>query len=183
MNTALKVLFSFLTLFLGYLTFRVVVRKDYRSKGKLSNFATALEIIIFAVHGHLTYIFLPAPYPLMPAFPENMLQRILGIGLLTLGILFTFWAMSGLGFKKAVGQDTETLNRTGFYRFTRNPQLIFYGVALLGIAILWFDVFALVWIFVYAAIAHMMVTTEEEHLLSIYGDDYQKYCEEVPRYL
>jgi protein-S-isoprenylcysteine O-methyltransferase Ste14 len=35
----------------------------------------------------------------------------------------------------------------------------------------------------YRAIAHMMVLTEEEHLLDVYDEEYERYCERVPRYL
>lgn len=183
MNPYLYLLLSLLTLGFGYYVFRIVVRRDYQKRGKLSNFASALEFLIFATHVNLSYTFLPAPYPNMPPLPENMAQRVLGLGLTILGMFFAFWTMGKFGFKKAFGQDTHTLNRTGFYRFTRNPQIVFFGIALSGIAILWFSVYALGWLLLYTAIAQMMVITEEEHLLRIYEEEYEKYCKEVPRYI
>lgn len=35
----------------------------------------------------------------------------------------------------------------------------------------------------YALISHWMVITEEEHLAKVFGDIYEQYCSEVPRYL
>ena len=35
----------------------------------------------------------------------------------------------------------------------------------------------------YVLISHWMVITEEEHLTRIYGEDFEVYCLEVPRYL
>jgi len=183
MNTYLYLLLCLLTILLAYYVFRIVVRKDYRNKGELSNFSTALEFLIFAVHANLSYTYLPAAYPKMPPFPDNQIQTILGIGLLVIGIFLTIWTMSGFGFKKAIGQDTQTLHRVGFYKYTRNPQLVFYGIAILGMPVIWPSLYALGWIILYLIIAHMMVITEEEHLLRIYGEDYEIYCKEVPRYL
>jgi hypothetical protein len=31
--------------------------------------------------------------------------------------------------------------------------------------------------------AHMMVVSEEEFLILIFGADYERYCQQVPRYL
>ncbi|MBT3316140.1 MAG: hypothetical protein HN390_16170 [Anaerolineae bacterium] len=182
MNIYLYILLYLLTIIFGYYVFRIAVRRDYLEKGKLSNFSSFLEFLIFAVHANLSFSFLPAPYPEMPPFPGNKFQVVVGIALLVIGIFLTLWAMSGLGFKKALGQDTETLHRVGFYKFTRNPQIVFYGIAILGMPIIWPSLYALGWVLLFAIIAHMMVTTEEEHLGKIYGDDYVKYCEEVPRY-
>jgi protein-S-isoprenylcysteine O-methyltransferase Ste14 len=35
----------------------------------------------------------------------------------------------------------------------------------------------------YVLISHWMVITEEEHLLQVFGEEYESYCSEVPRYL
>ncbi len=183
MNPLVYLLLTLLTIAFGYFVFRVTLRRDYQEKGKLSNFATFLEFLIFAVHANLSYTFSSVPYPEIPPLPENLLQKSLGLGLFTLGVFFALWAMSGLGFKKAFGQDTELLNRVGFYQYTRNPQIVAYGVAILGIAVLWASLYSLGWVLVYGIIAHMMIITEEEHLRSIYKDDYEVYCKEVPRYI
>jgi len=183
MNIYLYLLFYILTILFAYYVFRVAVRKDYEKKGELSNYATFLEFLIFAVHANLSFTFLPAPYPQMPPYPENKFQVVLGIALLVIGIFLTLWAMSGLGFKKAFGQDTQKLHRVGFYKYSRNPQIVFYGIAILGMPIIWPSFYALGWVLLYAIIAHMMVATEEEHLSSIYNEAYEDYCKDVPRYI
>ena len=35
----------------------------------------------------------------------------------------------------------------------------------------------------YVVLVHLMVLTEEEHLLARYGNEYLRYCEQVPRYI
>ena len=91
--------------------------------------------------------------------------------------------MIALGARQTLGQQTETLYRSGLYQYTRNPQIVAYGFAIIGAAILWPSVYGLGWVLIYGAIAHMMVLTEEEHLKRTFGTQYEHYCREVTRYL
>lgn len=182
MNLFPAILFSLLTTAAGYWVFRVKVLGDYRRLGKLTALSSWLEILIFALHANLMYIYLPAPWPELPPLPGNPFH-LTGSGLLILGgLVLTLSTMSNLGFKKAVGQDTETLHNRGWYRHTRNPQLVFYFILLVGWASLYPDWLGLLWLFVYVCIAHWMVLTEEEHLENLYGQDYRDYQKDVPRY-
>ena len=183
MDPFVYLLLSLLLIGFGFFVFRVAVRRDYQKKGELSSFATFLEFLIFAAHANLSYAFLPAPYPEIPPIPENSIWATLGLWVMGIGIFLTLWAMSGLGFKKAFGQDPGTLNRIGFYQYTRNPQILFYGLAIAGMAITWASLNSLVWVLLYAIIAQMMVATEEEHLSNVFKGDYDHYRREVPRYL
>jgi protein-S-isoprenylcysteine O-methyltransferase Ste14 len=91
--------------------------------------------------------------------------------------------MGNLGFKTAIGDHPGQLHRAGPYRWSRNPQLLFYGILLLGYVILYPSWQALAWIVLYGGIAHIMVLTEEEHLGAQFKDEYQNYCRQVPRYI
>ena len=176
-------LLSSLTILLAYLVFRVFVRRDYERKKKLSALSTLLECLVFAAHANLSYAFLPAKWPALPAFPENDIQTAVGLGLVGTGTVFTIWAMSKLGLQKALGQKVDGLYQMSFYKYTRNPQIVAYGLIMLGSAIIWASLYSLGWVLIYCAIAHMMVITEEEHLRKIYGHDYEQYCRKVPRYI
>jgi protein-S-isoprenylcysteine O-methyltransferase Ste14 len=173
---------SALVLLLGYVVFRVIVRKEYDRFGRLKAGGVILEFIVFAVHANLSYIFLPVPWPELPQLPENPYQLVVGLGVLLIGIILTLWAMGGLGFKHACGQPPENLHLSGFYRWSRNPQLGFYSLALLGFLVLWPAPLGIVWFLVYVVLARWMVHSEEEHLAGVYGADYLCYCEQVPRY-
>ncbi len=174
---------SLLTTAAGFWVFRVKVRRDYRQLEKLTPLSAWLEILIFALHANLMYIFLPAPWPELPSLPRNPFH-LAGSTLLILGgLLLTLSTMSNLGFKKAVGQETKTLHIQGWYRQTRNPQLIFYCLLLVGWASLYPDWLALLWLAGYGIIAHWMVLTEEEHLENLYGQSYKEYRKQVPRYI
>jgi protein-S-isoprenylcysteine O-methyltransferase Ste14 len=167
----------------GFYIFRFLVRKDYEQQGQLSNLTSWLEVVFFATHGMASYTFLPAKFPGMPPLPENNLQVWFGFGLAGLGLVLTLWAMSGLGFEKSVGQDVEGLNRSGFYKYIRNPQIVFYTILLFGYSSLWPSWYSLGWLLVYAQAAHWMVRAEEEHLTHLFGNAYTLYCQEVGRYL
>jgi len=183
MNIYLYLIINSSAILFGFLVFRVFVRRDYEHKGELSKLSITLEFLIFALHTNLCYTFLPVKWPLLPALPENKILLGFGFGLIAVGLVMTLWAMSGLGFEKAMGHDQKKgLKHSGFYQHVRNPQIVFYGILLIGLTFLWPSLYALGWLLVYAAIAHMMVRTEEEHLLRIYRDEYREYCEEVGRY-
>jgi len=180
--TSYLILSSLMVLF-GYLVFRVTVRRDYERRDRLSAFSTLLECLVFFLHANLSYTFLPARWPALPALPDNEFHNAIGLGILAIGIVVTLWSMISLGLRKALGQQTGGLYRSGFYRYCRNPQLVVYSLVVIGFALLWPSIYGLGWIFIYGAIAHMMVRTEEEHLGRIFGSEYENYCEEVPRYL
>ena len=75
------------------------------------------------------------------------------------------------------------LRQTGFYRFSRNPQVLAFLVAMIGYGLLWPTWQHAGSVVLIAALAHMMVLTEEEHLLDVLGEEYERYCQRVPRYL
>jgi protein-S-isoprenylcysteine O-methyltransferase Ste14 len=61
--------------------------------------------------------------------------------------------------------------------------LVSFALVVFGIAVYWPTGRQLGWLALYAIVFHMMVITEEEHLLNVYGEAYRRYCQQVPRYL
>ena len=182
MSTFLFIISTMLLLLLAYFIFRVIVRRDYQKKKKLGWFATSCEFLIFALHANFCYAFLPVNWWEIPDLPENQLHSIIGISLLVIGFILTLLSMGYLGFKKACGQQVDGLRNSGIYGKTRNPQIIFYTILLAGIVVLWFSWYSIIWLLIYLIIAHLMVTTEEEHLRNVYGKSYEEYSSRVPRY-
>ncbi len=183
MRVASYLVLSSLVVIIGYLVFRVKVRRDYETGNRLSAFSTLLECLVFGLHANLIYTFLPTRWPTLPPLPENAFHRSIGLSVLVFGIAVTLWAMVSLGVRKALGQEADRLCRSGFYQYSRNPQIVVYSLVILGCVLLWPSIYGLGWILLYGAIAHMMVRTEEEYLRRIFRLEYEKYCEEVPRYL
>ncbi len=94
-----------------------------------------------------------------------------GLGLVVIGMVITLWSMVSPGLQKVLGQHTGSLYRSGFYLYSRNPQVVAYGFVVIGFALLWPSIYGVGWILIYGAIAHMMVRTEEEHLGRIFGSE------------
>jgi protein-S-isoprenylcysteine O-methyltransferase Ste14 len=91
--------------------------------------------------------------------------------------------MGWFGIRRAFGVETKGLISTGPYRFTRNPQLLGGYLLVTGVAVQWPSWFAILWIGLYGVIGHVMIITEEEHLRTSFGQEYIRYCQQVPRYL
>ena len=183
MSLPLFIISSVLLLILGFIVFRVIVRREYKTKGRLSWTGWGSEFVIFAVHFNFCYSFLNVGWPGWPDLPENELQKVIGISLFLIGLVLTITSMGYLGFGKAFGVDNKGLRTTGVYRYSRNPQMLFYTLVVISIAVLWLSWYAVVWFLIYLYIGYLMIKTEEEHLLDVYGESYKQYCREVPRFL
>ncbi len=111
----------------------------------------------------------------------------LGVGLLTIGTLVRFH-VSGRSPRgtstrgKTIG--AAQLVTCGCYAYSRNPlyvanALLWFGIAALtGIPLLLIPVF-LILVFQYYAI----VLAEEEYLRKKFGEEFETYCRNVPRFL
>jgi protein-S-isoprenylcysteine O-methyltransferase Ste14 len=77
----------------------------------------------------------------------------------------------------------DGLTKKGPYRISRNPQILSGYLLIIGTSLQRPSLYSLGWVLMYALITHWMIATEEEHLARIYGEEYEKYCLEVPRYL
>ena len=89
-----------------------------------------------------------------------------------------FW----FGLRRAFGLEVEGIIRIGPYRFTRNPQMLGGWLMVLGVLVYLPSVYNLGWVLIWAVIGHWMVTTEETHLRRVFGEEYEQYCKETPRY-
>jgi protein-S-isoprenylcysteine O-methyltransferase Ste14 len=182
---AVYLISAFLLLAAAFVIFRVLVRRDYKREGRLTPFTSFLELLVWVLYVCFPYIYNPPDWWFVwfADSPANSALKIIGSALTTSGMAVAVVAMARLGFGRTMGQKAETLQQTGLYRLSRNPQLVGGGLAVLGIAVLWPSWYALGWVVLYGVIGHMMVLTEEEHLRKFHGEAYARYCERVPRYL
>jgi len=183
MNFIVYIISLIILLGCAYLVFRVIVRRDYIQKKRTTWISIFLETFIFALHANLAYLFIPAKWPALPILPTNKIILVVGLFFFITGVLITLFGMINLGLKTIFGLGAKKIYKSGLYRFSRNPQILAYGLALLGIVVLWPSWFAFFWFVSYSIIAHMMVTTEEEYLASLHDNTYKNYCIQVPRYL
>jgi protein-S-isoprenylcysteine O-methyltransferase Ste14 len=170
---------------IAFVVFRIAVRRDYRRKGRLTPLSSALELLVWGLTMAFPSLYNPPQWARFwsPDVPVAAPLRVVGVSCTVLGLVSAFGSMLWFGLRRALGLDVDRLVQTGPYRFTRNPQLVGGALLVIGPALLWPSLYALGWVALYGLVAHMMVLTEEEHLLAVYGEAYAGFCERVPRYL
>ena len=168
-----------LLLIAAHLIFRRVGR-DYERQGRLSPFSSFLEVVIFTLHGMASYLFLDSD---LGHVRLGSSVTILAIIAMVVGLVLLAMAMGGLGMKRSVGQEVTALKQSGLYRWSRNPQIVAYGLFVIGYALLWPSWSGAVWVILYWLIGYMMVRAEEAHLNQVYGQAYAIYCSRTPRYI
>lgn len=172
---------SAILLLFGFFVFRVIVRRDYLKKSKLSALSYSLEVLIFVFHANFMYLFIPVKWPNLPSLPDSLDLKIISILLFCFGLVFLIIAWLGLGTGTSFGLDKDELITDGIYKYSRNPQLIGYGVILFSFVVIYLSWYSAGWFFQYLVISYFMVQTEEEFLNLRYGEKYKKYCSAVPR--
>jgi protein-S-isoprenylcysteine O-methyltransferase Ste14 len=175
---------ALLLLVTAFVVFRILVRRDYRLKGRPTPFTIFLELVVWGMIVCFPSIYNPQDWWLFwfADAPVHPIIRFLGIIITTTGIAVMVVSMISLGFGTTFGQKHASLRRSGLYRFSRNPQIVGFWLMAAGVVLLWPSWHAVGWLLIIAIISHMMVMTEEEHLLRQLGGEYEQYCEQVPRY-
>lgn len=174
-------LYSVVFILLSFIVFRVIVRNDYLKKQKLSPLSYLLELLVFAVHANLMYLFIPVRWPNLPSLPESLILNILSMIVFCFGVIVLLISWFHLGTGTSFGQDKNRLKTTGIYRHSRNPQLVGYGILLLSFLIVYFSWYSIGWFLQYLIISYFMIKSEEEFLSQRYAEGYERYCNDVPR--
>ena len=170
-------------LIFSFIVFRVVIRNDYLNSSKLSPLSYILELIVFALHANLMYFFLPVKWPNLPPFPDNPILRYISLIIFIIGVTILLIAWFGLGSGTSLGQDKNKLKTEGIYKYSRNPQLVGYGLIVLGFAVLYLSAYSIGWFILYLIISYFMIKTEEEFLSMKYTKKYLEYCQITPKTL
>lgn len=105
-----------------------------------------------------------------------------------LGELIRFWGVSIAGSEtRTTGVVGATnLITDGPFGHVRNPLyvgniLMYVGCGIMSNALPpWLTLGALVW---FSIQYHLIVSREEEHLRTAFGDEYERYCRNVPRFI
>jgi protein-S-isoprenylcysteine O-methyltransferase Ste14 len=105
---------------------------------------------------------------------------LLGISVFLMGMAVRIWAQQHLHYRL---KGQRELTTTGPYQFVRNPVYIGNILMCLGLTVIpglfWFLPLALLWC---ATVYSIAVRFEEASLLRRYGESYQKYMSEIPRW-
>lgn len=176
---------ALLLLLTAWVVFRLLVRRSYQQRGRLSPLLGFLELLVWLLYVAFPTLYNPLDWWLVwfANPPVGPVLTLVGSVLVVLGMGSAVAAMLSLGMGVVMGQQAGELKQTGWYGLTRNPQIVGMWLAVIGVALLWPSWYALGWVVMGAAIAHMMVLTEEDHLRRTLGESYQAYCHIVPRYV
>jgi protein-S-isoprenylcysteine O-methyltransferase Ste14 len=181
---AICLLSALLLILAAYVVFRWIVRRDYLGKGRLTLGASILQLLVFFAVMCFPYLYNPPEWGCFWVLDDlEKPHRVVGFILICLGFVSAFGAMFWFGLRRAFGLEVSGLIRHGPYRYTRNPQVIGGSLLIIGPAVQWPSWYSLGWLVLFGVICHMMVLTEEEYLRAKFGEEYRRYCQEVPRYL
>lgn len=123
-----------------------------------------------------------------PAFLGTELSRAVGALLIVAGLpglldSFRRFALDGLGTPAPIA-PTENLVVTGLYRYVRNPMYVAVAAIILGQALLFGDWHVFVYILIFVVVVHgFVVVYEEPTLADSFGAQFERYRENVPRWI
>ena len=139
------------------------------------------EIFLYALHSNFRIF----PTPLDMLLFDSTIAKLVGVVLVTCGLIIFVLAFVSFGDSWRVGFDVKTpgaLVTTGLFAFTRNPIYVFLDFWFLGIfpinGTLVFLIFA---VLAFAAI-HWQILKEEAFCTKLYGQPYKDYCLRTGRY-
>ena len=127
-------------------------------------------------------------WKVQPVPPGFLLIQLLGILLLVTGILilleaFARFALQGIGTPAPV-LPTRHLVVTGFYRYVRNPMYVALVLAVLGQSMIQRNLNLVLYGGFVWLISHLFVVAYEEPTLRRkFGDEYDEFCANVPRWI
>ena len=107
---------------------------------------------------------------------------VLGVPLALLGALLALWGVVTLGLRNSSGVR-DGLFSSGPYRFTRNPQYLGDSVLFLGLSVVANSEFLWVTHALLALVFLITPLSEEVWLREQYGEDYERYRRDTPRFL
>ena len=119
----------------------------------------------------------PLPVKRKPAITLGGTCALLGSTLLGASVL------KFRSFEQGSGLETEGLVTSGPYRFSRNPQVVGWGPALLGTSLASRSCAALLLTAAFFFAHGLHAPIEERHLERTFGEQYRRYRANVPRFL
>lgn len=177
---------SLLLMFVGaWIIFRRIVRRDYKQNDRLTPLPFFLQILVWGLSFAFPCIYNPIDWAWLQSEISRAIPVLGNMGwtCVWIGLAVVIGAMFWLGMSRSFGQKGKHLESSGPYGVTRNPQLMGGALLIIGYILLWPSWYALGWLTLFTTMAHLMILAEEEYLLDVYGEEYTRYCQRVPRYL
>ncbi len=150
-----------------------------------------LRIAAFAVVGPGT-VMVWVPWCLMGhchvRWPSSGIAGFAGMLLMLCGLLALAWCVLDFAWRgkgtPAPIDPPKHLVKSGLYRFTRNPMYVGVLMTLCGEALLWPSWTLVLYTAAIGAVFHLFIRAYEEPTLRrLFGEEYERYCAEVGRWL
>ena len=110
--------------------------------------------------------------------PGNSWQFYTGLICYILGLCLCTAAMVNFSFPDETG-----FNRSGLYRFSRNPMYVAYFICFAGMAFLTRSGILLGLVILFQISAHWIILAEERWCIRQFGERYREYMKKVRRYI
>ena len=112
--------------------------------------------------------------------PWILLFRIIGAILIALGIII--WFIGALRSDMDESITENKLQTKGIYACVRNPMYSGWWIAMIGITLMWHNVWMLILpVINWCIMTISLINTEEKWLAKVYGKDYEEYKKHVNR--
>lgn len=119
-----------------------------------------------------------------PKFDKlDIIFNIIGLLLLFVGILGRIYSTLYIGGMKNVGYDGNSFIKDGVYKICRNPLYFFSFIGLLGLLFIKGEIsLIIIGAILFLAIYRFTILGEEKYLREKYGESYEQFLNEVPRF-
>ena len=144
--------------------------------------AWMIEGLLFALHSSFRLFPSTLDLQLLNSFPA----KIVGVALITLGLVILGSAYASFGDSWRVGFDVKTpgtLVTTGTFALSRNPIYVFLDLWFIGIFLINGTLIFLLFALLAVTVLHWQILQEEKFLVALYGQPYQSYCAKTGRYI
>ncbi len=176
----LYILSAALVPFAAYFIF--LVQRDYESKQRLSKVSVAGVWVLYTLH--VALILLAAWFSVWSVSIDKVAAIFVGSILAFAGLAMMLAGVIAFrSFMRMSGMQADELVSSGIYRFSRNPQNVGWGVALLGVALIGRSLFALLLAAFFWFSLRIFLIAEERYLEDSFGDKYVAYRAMTPRFL
>ena len=141
-----------------------------------------IELLLYAFHADF-HIF---PPPLNQVLIDSQISRIIGVLLVSTGLLFFIGAFVSFGDSWRVGFDLKTpgaLVTDGIFAFSRNPIYVFLDLWFAAIFLINGRLIFLIFAILTLIIVHRQILQEEAFLSNLYSGPYDQYRARTGRYI
>ena len=142
-------------------------------------FSWLIYIIVFLILDKIILTYLVFVFLISDIF------ELIGIIMISLGLILDFWGTVALGFNFRIELPKEetTLITTGIYRLMRNPIVVGVFLLAFGSFLIIPTLFSFIFLVVNIITFDSKVRDEEKFLVKRFGEQFEEYSKKVGRYL